>query len=297
MLWDAGIMKPIPVEDVTYFKDLLPFWVDEKGTGADEHGWPASVMFTDESKKFLRYVPQLWGQDTLTYNWEKVNPMPLSRMVMEDEKYAGKVGMWNAPGYTLRNYAYFLSKNGVIPKPKRGANFMTKEEIDMVIEYLIEKKKHGQYRVIWDSWQQIVDLHTSGELWLSDAWQPVVLECQRRGSPIRYAYCWEGLSTWCHAISIPKAVSEAGYKRAMTFINWWNDGAPGKHACENGYLIATNFARARKHLSEAQYQKWYLGKGRDQGPVEVQMSWVGVWDHWPENSKYIIKRWQQFLSA
>lgn len=298
VLWDAGIFQPIPVEELKFFNDYRHFWVDPKSFGTDSTGWPAAWLFTDETKKFVKFAPQLWAMDTIAYNWEKVIPMPLTRMAIYDEKYAGKVGIWNDVAYGIRQQAFPLFWNGIIPGPKSGdINNLTNEEIDMVIEYLIEKKKQGQFRAVWDAFPQIVDLHTSGEVWISDAWQPAVLECQRRGAPIRYTYVWEGFVAWCHTVGIPKAASPEARRRALTFINWWNDGPPAKHICENGYLIATSNERAKKYLTEAQYKKWYLGQLRDCGPLEVQIFWKAWWDHWPENMKYMTKRWQQFLAA
>jgi putative spermidine/putrescine transport system substrate-binding protein len=298
VLSEADILRPIPVKDLKYFSQLRDWFVDEKAVGTDHTGWPASNIFYDEKKEFVKYAPQLWGYDTLAYNWEKVAPMPLTRMILFDEKYAGKTGIWNDPVYGFRNTAMVIWRHGLMPKPKSGnESQLTKEEVDMVFEFLVEKKKQGQFRAVWDNWPQILDLHSSGELWLSDAWQPAVLECQRRGVPIRYAYVWEGFDAWCHVVAIPKKASEEAYQRALTFINWWNDGAPGKHICENGYLIATNNERAKKHLSEAQFKKWYLGQGRDCGPIEIQKRWIAHWDQWPKEIKYYTKRWQQFLAA
>jgi len=185
-----------------------------------------------------------------------------------------------------------------MPKPKSGdVNNMTREEIDMVAEFLIEKKKQGQFRVIWESWSQLIDLHTSGEIWLSDAWQPATLECQRRGTPIHYAYIWEGTCGWAHVVGIPKNAPEGGYQRAMDYINWWQDGPPAPMIAPNGYLLITTNDRAKMYMDEAGYKKWYLGQQRDLGPLDRQLMGIGWWDKWPENLKYLTKRWQQFLAA
>jgi putative spermidine/putrescine transport system substrate-binding protein len=298
VLWEAGILDPIPVSELKYFKDLRPLFTDANATGTDQSGWPASQIFTDEKKTHVKFAPQLWGMDTVAYNYEKINPMPLTRMCLHDEKFAGRTGIWNDPVYGFRNTAMVLWRHGLMPKPKWGNEAeLSKEEVDMVFEFLREKKKQGQYRAVWDNWPQILDLHSSGELWLSDAWQPAVLECQRRGTPVRYAYVWEGFDNWCHVIAIPKKADEAARKRALTYINWWNDGAPGKHISANGYLLATNNERAKKHLSKEQYNKWYLGQGRDCGPIDIQLAWMAHWDIWPKEIKYYTKRWQQFLAA
>jgi putative spermidine/putrescine transport system substrate-binding protein len=40
---------------------------------------------------------------------------------------------------------------------------MTHEEVDTVINFLIERKKDGQFRAIWEDYGQCVNMLASGE--------------------------------------------------------------------------------------------------------------------------------------
>jgi putative spermidine/putrescine transport system substrate-binding protein len=51
---------------------------------------------------------------------------------------------------------------------------MTPEEVKTVIDFLIERKRAGQFRVIWSSFEQAVDLLTSKEVHVLDGWEPIV---------------------------------------------------------------------------------------------------------------------------
>ena len=44
---------------------------------------------------------------------------------------------------------------------------MTPSEFNTVVNFLIEKKKEGQFRAIWEDYGQCVNLLASGEVWLA----------------------------------------------------------------------------------------------------------------------------------
>ena len=72
-----------------------------------------------------------------------------------------------------------MKKAGLANIEKTGN--MTHEEVDAVIEFMIERKKDGQFRAIWEDYGQCVNLLASGEIWLADAWNPVVEDVKKQG--------------------------------------------------------------------------------------------------------------------
>ena len=58
---------------------------------------------------------------------------------------------------------------------------MTPAEIKTVVDFLIEKKKAGQFRVIWSSFEQSVNLLTSREVYVMDCWEPMVFVAKKKG--------------------------------------------------------------------------------------------------------------------
>ena len=58
---------------------------------------------------------------------------------------------------------------------------MTKEEFKTVIDFLIEQKKKGQFRVIWNSFEQAVNLIVNKEVYVIDCWEPMVFVAKSQG--------------------------------------------------------------------------------------------------------------------
>src|SRR5206468_9796057 len=73
---------------------------------------------------------------------------------------------------------------------------MTPAEIKTVVDFLIEKKKAGQFRVIWSSFEQSVNLLTSREVYVMDCWEPMVFVAKKKGVNAVYAAPKEGYLLW-----------------------------------------------------------------------------------------------------
>ena len=76
---------------------------------------------------------------------------------------------------------------------------MTPEEVKTVIDFLIAKKKAGQFRVIWSSFEQAVNLITSKEVYVIDCWEPMVFVAKAKGLDAVYAAPKEGYLLWAMA--------------------------------------------------------------------------------------------------
>ena len=76
---------------------------------------------------------------------------------------------------------------------------MTPEEVKTVIDFLIEQKKAGQFRVIWSSFEQAVNLITSKEVHVIDCWEPMVFVARAQGHDAVYAAPKEGYLLWAMA--------------------------------------------------------------------------------------------------
>ena len=81
---------------------------------------------------------------------------------------------------------------------------LTHEELDQVIDFMIERKRAGQFRAIWEDYGQCVNLLASGEVWLADAWNPVVEDVKKQGVVCKYATPKEGFTAWFHGVAVPK---------------------------------------------------------------------------------------------
>ena len=46
-----------------------------------------------------------------------------------------------------------------------------------------EKKKEGHFRAMWKAYGELVNLMASEEVWIADAWWPVIVEVAEQGHP------------------------------------------------------------------------------------------------------------------
>ena len=65
---------------------------------------------------------------------------------------------------------------------------MTQEEIDKTIKILIDLKKSGHFRAFWTTFDESVNLMTSGEVVIQSMWSPAVTSVRARGIPCYTSY-------------------------------------------------------------------------------------------------------------
>ena len=81
---------------------------------------------------------------------------------------------------------------------------MTPAEIKTVVDFLIEKKKEGQFRTLWSSFEQAVNLLVSKEVKVLDCWEPMVFVAETKGVKAVYARPKEGYLLWAMAAYVTK---------------------------------------------------------------------------------------------
>ncbi len=131
---------------------------------------------------------------------------------------------------------------------------MTAGEFKKVIDFLIEQKKAGQFRVIWNSFQQAVDLIVNKEVYVIDCWEPMVFVSKSKGVDAVYADPKEGYLLWAMAAYIvknPKRSPEqeaAAYQLLDFMLGGWY-GA--KITTSRGYMTNTDAPEyAKAHTDE-----------------------------------------------
>ncbi len=165
--------------------------------------------------------------------------------------------------------------------------------MDTVVAFLKEKKKEGHFRALWRSYGELVNLMASEEVWIADAWWPVVVEVAGKGFPVRYAVAKEGYRAWCNGYSISHNCRNLD--AAYEWLNYWREGSPGARQTEIGYFSAV--ASCEKCLPAELVRQVYGGEGRDGGSLEDRAQRVYVWNTRPRNMEYVTEKWNEFLAA
>ena len=142
-----------------------------------------------------------------------------------DAQFKGRAAMQNDFGPTLTNTAIYLQQNG--KQDIENASDMTAAEVKGVCQFLIEKKKAGQFRTCWDGFQNGVDLLSSEEVLVSSCWEPIqVVAGKDSGKDIRYGTMKEGHQTWNNMFMLTKGGEERGqaenfYKLMNVYLSQW----------------------------------------------------------------------------
>jgi len=294
-------LTPIPVKDLKYWHEATGIFAGPIPSVAGTQTQLSDLIYTDSKRTHLWMVPTVGNFDTIGYLPEFVDAPGnrLSYGTIFDPKYKGRSAFNTDVLVGMELVAMYLRKIGKIPKDANVGD-LGKREVDIVVDFLIQKKKEAQFRVLWNDFGTLVDLMASKEVWVADAWQPVVMAVEKQGTPCRYAIAEEGSRAWFIGVGISKGTPN--YDACIEYINFWHEGYPSQFVAPQGYYVPI-LKRAKKYLGEELYGFYYEGKPdsngkyRDGGSYAQRTSNVGANEQWPKEYLYHIKRWDDFLSA
>src|SRR5882672_7113754 len=196
-------------------------------------------------------VPSVLQGDSFAYLPEATGPLD-SYGALFDPKFKGYVALEDNYTTAGQKTALYLKASG--QADIKNPDDMTAEEFKKVINFLIEQKKAGQFRVIWSSFQQAVDLIVNKEVYVIDCWEPMVFVAKSKGVNAVYADPKEGYLLWAMAAYIvknPKRSPEqeaAAYQLLDFMLGGWY-GA--KITTMRGYMTNTDAPDyAKAHPSE-----------------------------------------------
>ena len=259
------------------------------GVGAN----PGRMMYLDEARTKISFLPAFFQMDSIGYNAGKIQAEnnSLSWGDLFNPKYRGKVALYGIDWLGMLNAAMGMQALGIFT-PVDMSN-MTEKEVDTVILFLKDKKKEGHFRAMWKAYGELVNLMASQEVWIADAWWPVVVEVASKGIPVRYAVAKEGYRAWCNGYGI--AANSKNVDLAYEWLNFWMDGYPGAQQSKIGYFSTSG--GYDKYLEPKLINEVYGGEGRDGGSLEERAKRVYVWNTRPKNLEYYTEKWNEFLAA
>jgi spermidine/putrescine-binding protein len=243
-------------------------------------------------------VPTVLQGDSFAYLPAKTGPLD-SYSALFDPKWKGFVALEDNFTTTGQKTALYLQKNK-LATIKDPAN-MTPSELKTVVDFLIEKKKAGQFRVIWSSFEQAVNLLVSSEVYVMDAWEPMVFAARKKGVNAAYAVPKEGYLLWAMAAYIvknPKRTAEE-QKAAYDFLNFLLGGWYGaKITLLRGYMTnpqAVDYAKQNpKEFASAEAEEI----AKIDADVKRKFRLGGTWQNrWPTHVEAYEAEWTRFKAA
>ena len=276
-------------------------WLDENG---DRVEGPS---------RYISMVPGWHNADSIGYNPEDTERPIESWAELFSEDFSGRVALLNVPQIGVMDAALAIEAMGSFQFKDKGN--MTKEEIDFLIGFLIEKKQAGHFRAFWETFGQSVNLMVNGEVALESMWSPAVTAIKAEGVPCVYAFPKEGMRGWHGGLAISAKVEGKKLDEAYEYINWWLDGWAGAFVARQGYYMSVP-DNVKKFLEPEEWDFWYEGKPaakelpdpfgtiiveegevRDGGSYWDRFKNIAVWNSLMDENDYLVKRWTEFLNA
>lgn len=322
----SGNLQPIDVKRITDFDKIVSFFTKgtfngmpvEKSQGTA----PFKVMYVTgpDSKEFsatptdyATLIPFQFNADTLGYRPDLVGRKIESWAELFNPEFKGKTALLDIPQIGIMDAAMVAESAGLMTFADKGN--MTKAEIDQITQILIDQKKAGQFRAFWKTFDESVNLMTSGEVVLQSMWSPAVTAVKSKGFECIYAPLKEGYRGWGGGIGLSKNLSGIQLDAAYEYMNWMLEGWVGAFLGRQGYYSAAP-ENAKKYMSQAEWDFWYEGKPaaedmvdpfgktlekagavRDGGSFEERFGNIVVWNSTMAENVYLVQKWNEFIAS
>ena len=169
-------------------------------------------------------VPYSSNTDSLAYNKTKIGEDINTWGALFDSQFKGYASIQNSLGPTLTITAIYLKQTN--KQDIKNPSNMTKNEIKGVCEFLINMKKRGQFKKIWENYNDGVKLLANGEVLVSSCWEPIAISAQTKGMDIKYGVMKEGHLAWNNVWMFTKGGKKRGqekkfYKLMDLYLSPW----------------------------------------------------------------------------
>ena len=295
----GGMQKPLVDNNLIEELDTskMPNWAKDKNISEFLASGMPGFQFIGYDGKIYGCPTVLQG-DSFAYLPEKTGELD-SYAALFDPKFKGYVALEDNYTTAGQKTALYLKASG--QADIKNPDDMTAEEFKTVIDFLIAQKKAGQFRVIWSSFQQAVDLIVNKEVYVIDCWEPMVFVAKSKGINAVYADPKEGYLLWAMAAYIvknPKRTPEqeaAAYQLLDFMLGGWY-GA--KITVMRGYMTNTDAPDyAKAHANEFSADEAAKVTSITEN-VRRKFAKGGTWQNrWPTVVDTYESEWSRFKSA
>lgn len=322
----GDILQAVDLDKFKYWDQVVPIFTKGEypdGRKVSRQGvLPYEVQYLDAADgkafhdgptKWASGIPIIYNADTLGIRPDLVKREINSWAELLNPEFKGKSAILDVPEIGIMDAAMAIEARGDLKYADKGN--MTREEIDKTIAILIDAKKSGQFRAFWSTFDESVNLMASGEVVIQSMWSPAVTAVRSRGIPCLYAPLKEGYRAWASSMSLMKHLEGIRLEAAYEYLNWYQSGWEGAFIARQGYYSAVP-ETAKKFLSEDEWGYWYEGKPakgdimdpygnlmekagavRDGGSFWERMGNVACWNTVMDESRYMTRKWNEFVAA
>ena len=201
-------------------------------------------------------IPLVVNADSMIYLPERIKSVPGyesglvdSYSAVFDPRLKGKTSMEDAWVNSAIFTAIYLKQNALASIKDPGN--LSESELQEVMQFLIDKKRSGQFRKFWNGWEQGVEVLRSGEVFVMTGWEPIVKALVDQGINAKYAVPKEGYEGWSIDLLLHSGAARRGVVDLCHRVaNWLLGGAYGATlAISRGYAVPndSSVAYVRDH--------------------------------------------------
>ena len=250
-------------------------------------------------------VPVTGNADSFGYFPDKLGVNPDGgedvswQRLLDDDRTKGRAAFDRTWNYSSTTTALYLKASGKaqIANPAE----LTPAEARTVVDFLVARKKAGQFRTLVSSFEEQVQLLTRREVDILNCWEPAVKLANGKldGAPVRYAYTVEGYLKWGHGAYVTaQAMTRGNVDNIYRTLNYFLGGEyRAIQARDRGYGgpnidLAIDYAE-RNHWSDADI----AGLKAVDAKIDRKYKKPFVSTYAPANAEAIESEWQRFLNA
>jgi putative spermidine/putrescine transport system substrate-binding protein len=330
-IWQAkfaipqGVTQAVEIAKIKNWDGLTPLYTKGTFNGKEvsrQGDAPYPIMyreskdaktFADHITPWATFLPGVYNADTLDIRPDLVGRPIATWADLISPDFKGKAAIQKIPTNGIMDAMMALQSAGEMHFANMGNP--SKEEIAKVVARLIDLKKSGHFRALWSTFDESVNLMSSGEVVIQSMWSPAVTAVKAQGVKCVYQPLKEGYRGWGNGLALMSHLSGLKLDAAYEYLNWYNSGWVGGFIAKQGYCSADP-KTAMAALTPNERGFFYEGKPataditsptgqktnsagevRDGGSYTERFSKVAVWNNLMPEAEYLYAKWNEFNAA
>jgi putative spermidine/putrescine transport system substrate-binding protein len=320
-----GVSQAVDVERIELWDKITPLYTEGVFAGQEvsrEGDSPFEIMYRDSvdgtsfvegPTRWASFMPGVFNADTLGIRPDLVGRDISSWADLFSDDFRNQAAIQNIPTIGIMDAIMACQAAGLVEYGNRGNP--TREELEQTINHLIELKRGGHWRALWNTFDESVNLMAAGEVVIQSMWSPAVTAVQMQGIPCVYQPLEEGYRAWGNGLALMAHLDGLKLDAAYEYLNWYLSGWMGGFIAKQGYYISVP-ETAREFLTDNEWGFFYDGQPateeitsptgevtnqagdvRDGGSFEERFSRVTVWNNLMDEADFLFEKWNEFAVA
>lgn len=300
-IFDGGTQNVLGPEG--YYAEIVENQPELTLWGRTSDAWKRSDLIRADGKQYG--VPVIGNGDCFGYFPAAIdaNPNGLDEIpwttYFEGDKVKGRVAIDRSWLQSMSETANFLKHHGraTIADPAD----LTRDEARKVADYLVERKKAGQFRTIYSAFEEQVQLLSNKEVDIINCWEPATKEANNALGPnsVIYAFTVEGYYKWGHGAYVhTKAMKRGNVNNIYKVLNYFLGGEYRAYQAKQRGYAGPNMDLGVQYAIDHGWPKEDIDLLKwTETKVNRKFEKPFFCKTTPKNADVMEEEWQRFLNA